>query len=283
MKKFIALFFAAALSSVALAQDNAADPVVISGAGISILQSEFEAAMKSLPQQYQDYAMGPGKKQFAEDFLRMKILAAAGKKAGLDRTPEVVQQLEMMRDNLVANAQLERIRATATVTEEELRAAYEAAKKEYEFAQARHVLIAFRGSPAAQSGKPELTEEEAKANAEAIRARLEQGESFDEIAKAESDDTGSGAQGGSLGEFSRGQMVPEFEEAAFGTAVGQLSPVVRTQFGYHVLRVDGRGTKPFEEVRAVLERAEKERKLQAALTRLIEEAKPTFAPGYFGH
>lgn len=283
MKKFIALFFAAALSNVALAQDNAAGPVVISGAGISIRQSEFEAAMKSLPQQYQDYAMGPGRKQFAEDFLRMKILAAAGKKAGLDRTPEVVQQLEMMRDNLVANAQLERIRATATVTEEELRAAYEAAKKEYEFAQARHVLIAFQGSPAAQSGKPELTEEEAKAKAEAIRARLEQGESFDEIAKAESDDTGSGAQGGSLGEFSRGQMVPEFEEAAFGTAVGQLSPVVRTQFGYHVLRVDGRGTKPFEEVRAVLERAEKERKLQAALTRLIEEAKPTFAPGYFGH
>ena len=84
---------------------------------LTIRQSEFENALRTLPAEYQQYAMGPGKKQFAEDYLRMRMLAAEGVKAGLDKDPEVVRQLELMRENLVANAQLQKIEASVVVPE----------------------------------------------------------------------------------------------------------------------------------------------------------------------
>src|SRR5438105_15822595 len=65
------------------------DPVIISAGTVAIHKSEFEAAVKTLPAEYQQYAMGPGKKQFAEDYLRMKLLAAEGFKNGIDKSPEV--------------------------------------------------------------------------------------------------------------------------------------------------------------------------------------------------
>lgn len=259
-----------------------ADPVVISAGTIEVRRSEFENAIRSLPNEYQQYALGPGKRQFAQDVLRMKLLAAAGREQGLDRSPEIQTQLDMMRDNLVANALVQRVQASFTLDEAALRQAYEANKAQYEKSNARHILIAFKGSPAAQPGKPELTEEEAKAKAEDLRKKIEGGASFEELAKTESDDVGSGANGGSLGEFARGQMVPEFEQAAFTAAIGTVSEPVRTQFGFHLIRVDSRGAAPFEEVRPTLERAERQQRVQAYLEQLTNDAKPTFDAAYFG-
>ncbi|MBA4136260.1 MAG: hypothetical protein C0518_02955 [Opitutus sp.] len=278
----VATAFAAITASAQTPAPAAADPVIISGPGVTILRSEFEGAMKSLPPQYVEYAMGPGKKQFAEDFLRMKLLAAAGAKAGLENDPEVVSQLKIMRENLIASAQLKKIEESVTVSDDDLRQAYEAKKNEFEKVSARHILIAFKGSPAAQPGKPELTEEQAKAKADELHAKIAQGASFEELAKTESDDTGSGATGGSLGEFGRGQMVPEFEQAAFTTEAGKVSAVFRTQFGYHLVKVDSRGTTSFEEAKAGLEKTERQAKLQAATAKLIEDAQVKFDEVYFG-
>src|ERR1700737_4352118 len=86
-----------------------ADPVIISGGTVAIKKSEFEAAVKTLPAEYQQYAIGPGKKQFAEDYLRMKLLASEGMKAGLDKTPEVTRQLELMKENLGATEELQKM------------------------------------------------------------------------------------------------------------------------------------------------------------------------------
>jgi peptidyl-prolyl cis-trans isomerase C len=283
MKKLTSLLLAAALGAGVLSgQTSSTDPVIIAAGDLSIRRSEFEAAMRSLPAQYQEYALGPGKRQFAEDFLRMKLLASAGKEQGLDRDAEVLAQLDMMRDNLVAAAMLRRIEGEAKVSEEALRAAYEARKNEMETAEARHILVAFAGSPAAQPGKPELTEEQAKAKAEELRRQLEGDASFDELAKAESDDVGSGAQGGALGRFGRGQMVPEFEQAVFTTEVGKLSDIVRTQFGYHIVRVDARSTMTFEEVREQLEAAERRTAVQAEIEKLRSAVTPSFDETYFG-
>jgi peptidyl-prolyl cis-trans isomerase C len=258
-----------------------ADPIVVAAGDVTIRQSEFESALKTLPPEYQQYATGAGKKQFAEDFLRMKLLAAEGMKAGLDKDPDVVRQLSLMRENLVANAQLQKIEKGITLNDEDLKKVYDAKKNEYEQVSARHILVAFKGSPAAQPGKPELTEEQAKAKAEDLRKQLAAGASFDELAKKESDDTGSGANGGALGEFGRGQMVPEFEKAAFEAKVGELTPVVRTQFGYHVIKVEAHGTTPFDQVKPVLERNARQEALQAKLDALKTSNKPTFNETYF--
>ncbi|HEY2323514.1 MAG TPA: peptidylprolyl isomerase [Thermoanaerobaculia bacterium] len=299
MKKTTLILMGLALSaSVVMAQDKPAatttkaattntvtaatgDPVIITAGDIVIKQSEFESALKTLPAEYQSYAMGPGKKQFGEDYLRMKMLAEMGYKAGLQNDPSVQQQLALMKDNLVANAQLGQIDKSVTLSDADLQKIYDANKKDYEQVKAKHILIAFKGSAAAQPGKPELTEEQAKAKAEDIKKQIAAGAKFEDLAKKESDDTGSGANGGELGAFGHGQMVPEFESAAFAAKAGDVIGPIRTQYGYHIIKVDSHEYTPFETVKPTIEKREHQKALQAKLDSLKNDAKPVFSEAYF--
>jgi len=289
VKKTSITFMALALSAVVgLAQDKPAaapaapagdDPVIISAEGVQVHKSEFEAALKSLPAEYQQFAQGPGKRQFADDYIRMKLLAAEGMKAGLDKDPDVQSQLALLKENLIAQAELKKLDSTMKVSDADLQKYYEAHKAEYEEVKARHILIAFKGSPAAQAGKKELTEDEAKAKAEDIRKQLVAGGDFAALAKKESDDVGSGAQGGDLGSFSKGQMVPEFEKAAFAAKPGEVTPVVRTQYGFHVIQVQEHNFTPFEQVKPTIEKSQREAKMRTALDEL--KAKAVYSDSYF--
>ncbi|MDB4978798.1 MAG: preprotein translocase subunit SecD [Candidatus Peribacteria bacterium] len=102
--------------------------------------------------------------------------------------------------------------------------------------EASHILISYKGASNADKTVTR-TKEEAKAKADAIRARLLKGEDFTAIAKAESDGP-SRNDGGKLGVFSRGMMVPAFENAAFKLKPGEYSSVVETQFGFHIIKQD---------------------------------------------
>ena len=286
MKKTSITIMALALAAnIGMAQDKPAaapadnDPVIITAGTVQVHKSEFEGALKTLPAEYQQFAQGPGKRQFAEDYVRMKLLAAEGLKAGMDKDPEVLSQLALMRENLIAQAQIKKMDASMKVSDEELQKYYEAHKADYEEVKARHILIAFKGSPAAQAGKKELTEDEAKAKAEAIRKEVAGGADFATVAKRESDDTGSGAQGGDLGSFGHGQMVPEFEKAAFEAKPGEITPVIRTQYGYHIIQVQEHNYTPFAGVKATIEKNERQKKMQAALDEL--KSKATFNETYF--
>jgi peptidyl-prolyl cis-trans isomerase C len=269
----------ATTTGTAATKTTSADPIVISSGDVAIRQSEFESALKTLPAEYQQYAFGQGRKQFAEDFLRMKILAAEGMKSGLDKDPSVVSQLDLMKQNLVANAQLAKIDKSITVSDEDAKKQYEANKKDYETVTARHILIAFKGSPAAQKGKKELTDAEAKAKAEELRKKIVDGGDFAEIAKKESDDVGSGSRGGELGPFSHGQMVPEFEDAAFKAKVGEVTPVVRTQYGYHIIKVDKHDYTPFDQVKESLEKKEHDKRVRDAVDAMKQNV--TYNEAYF--
>lgn len=298
MKKTLTIIGLALAAVVAVAQDKPAppaaqstaapvasqpsgDPIVIAAGDVTIRQSEFETALKTLPAEYQQFASGPGKKRFAEDYLRMKMLAAEGTRNGLDKDPEVLQSLNLMRENLVANAQLSRIEKNVVVTDADLQKVFDSNKKDYEQVKARHILIAFKGSPAAQSGKKEISEPEAKAKAESIKKQLEGGAKFEDVAKKESDDVASGARGGELGTFGHGQMVEEFEKAAFAAKAGDVVGPVRTQFGYHIIKVDSHEYQPFAEVKAALEKQERQKKVQATLDAMKTSANPTFNEAYF--
>jgi peptidyl-prolyl cis-trans isomerase C len=258
-----------------------ADPVVVQYGDRQIRQSELESAMKSLPDEYQGYVAGPGKRAFAEDYLRMKMLAVEAEKGGLQNDPKVKAQIQLMRDNALANAELEKIDSAVQLTDAEIQKAYEAKKGEFEQAKARHILIAFKGSPAAQKEKKELSEDEAKARAEDLRKKIVAGGDFVELAKTESDDLGSGSRGGDLGSFGRGQMVPEFESAVFEGKIGEVQPPVRTQFGYHIIQVQERGARPLAEVKPGIERDLKQQKVQEKIESMKAAAKPSFNDAYF--
>ena len=101
--------------------------------------------------------------------------------------------------------------------------------------QASHILLMYEGS---QNSSASRSKEEARSELDAIAAKVAGGEDFGELAAAHSD-CPSGKQGGDLGMFGRGQMVPEFETAAFGMEVGATSDVFETDFGYHIVQRTG--------------------------------------------
>ena len=150
----------------------------------------------------------------------------------------------------------ESLQETIKVDDAAVGAYYTAHQNEYESLKARHILIRMKGAPMpGREGKPELTEEEALVKAKEIKAKLAAGGDFAEVAKAESDDSGSGAQGGDLGEFRRGMMVPPFETAAFAQKVGEVGEPVKSPFGYHIIKVEEHKSKPVAEVRSDIEKA----------------------------
>jgi peptidyl-prolyl cis-trans isomerase D len=136
------------------------------------------------------------------------------------------------------------------VPEDSIRAYYERNPLEFTVparAHVRHILIAFR------AGDPPGARAAARAKAADALKRIKAGEDFGTLAKEVSDDRASAAQGGDLGEITRGQVVKEFGDAAFNLKPGEVSPVVESQFGFHVIRLEGltpSRLRSFEECRA---------------------------------
>jgi peptidyl-prolyl cis-trans isomerase C len=168
--------------------------------------------------------------------IDMKVMAGAAKDAGMDQTPLFAQRLNYLEERALRRAYFAEAIAGA-VTEEAVRADYDAFVAQFtptEEISAAHILVP--------------TEEEANA----IKAELDAGGDFAAIAKEKSIDPGSGANGGELGFFGKGMMVPQFEEAAFAlTEPGQVSAPVQSQFGWHIIKLaEKRQSQPptFEQV-----------------------------------
>jgi peptidyl-prolyl cis-trans isomerase D len=163
------------------------------------------------------------------------------------RTPEQasVDYLELSVDQLAQGV---------TVSEDDLRERYQERAADFttpEERHARHILI-----PVA-SDAPPAEVEAAKKKAEDLLARIRKGEPFAELAKQYSQDPGSAKQGGDLGFFGRGAMDKAFEKAAFSLKPGEVSEPVRSTFGFHLIKLEetrGGESKPFDQVRAALER-----------------------------
>jgi len=262
----------------------AADPVVFSVAGETMTRTQFERLLTTLPANVRSQASTPeGKRQLADRLAEMTILAQEARREGLEKKPEVAAQLKLQEENLLASSLYQQYLQSAKPTDAELQADYDAHKSEFEQAKARHILIRFAGSRVPlKKDQKDLTEAEALAKANELRARIVKGEDFAAVAKAESDDTGSGASGGDLGEVTRGRTIPEFEKAVFTQPLNEVSEPLKTQFGYHLIQVQERGTIPFDKVKADLEKEKAGEIATAQVKALHDKAKIVLNDSYFG-
>lgn len=143
--------------------------------------------------------------------------------------------------------------------------------------KARHILLLPPGGAAGAAGQqPEPTpaqRQQLKQRAEQIRARAAAGEDFEALAKATTEEPGGKERGGDLGWFGRGRMVAQFEEAAFKLQPGQISPVVETPFGYHVIKVEDRRQTPMGENRDAFRQQAQQNARQKAVGTYVDSLK----------
>jgi peptidyl-prolyl cis-trans isomerase C len=177
-----------------------------------------------------------GKREFLDDLITREVVYQEAKRQELEKDPEYLKRLEEFQRNALLEALLKKeVEDKAPVADEEVKQFYAAHKEEYrdDKVRASHILV--------------KTEEEAKS----VEQEIKKGRSFAELAKKHSTDAASRKTGGDLGEFSRGQMIPEFERAAFTLKKGEMSGIVRSEYGYHLIKVTDRKEGKLQELAQV--------------------------------
>lgn len=255
--------------------------VVLTVGKDKVTAKEFDDFISDLPPQVQMMAQGPAKRMVADELVKVKLLAQEAEKRGLENSPKYKRQMELMKEQLLASevASAEQ----QSVDDAAARKYYDAHPAEFEQVKARHILIRSGVPASTQPGAKPVTDEEAKAKVEAIRKRIVEGkEDFAKVAKAESDDKHSGEEGGELGTFGHGMMVPEFEQAAFALKPGEISQPVKTQFGYHLIQVEEKKEQPFDEVKDELKQKLGPEKVDQLVNQLKKSEKVELNEKYFG-
>ncbi len=264
------------------------DPVVLTVGTEKIKKSEFERLYaeitKSVPAEQRGALQGPqGRRQLAEQLAELKAMAQEARVRKIDQEPEVREQIQMRVDQLLASTFYQQLGNSVKIDDAAVQVYYDAHKSDYEQVTARHILIRFKDSPVPlRDGQVDRTDAEALAKAKEIRAAIAGGADFGEAAKKDSDDTGSGVNGGSLGSFGRGSMVKPFEEVAFAQKVGELSEPIKTQFGYHIIQVQEHTNKTLDEARPEIENKIRPEAAQKQIDEIRGKADITFDKDYFG-
>ena len=230
--------------------------VVIQVGDLKLTAAQIDRILQAYPENQRVFVNGPGRSQFIEQVVRVLLLSEEGRRRKLTETEAYRDQLMFSAAGILATHTGEDIKLKSRLDEPALRAFYLAHKSDWEQIHARHILIRVQGSRVDLApGQNDLTDAEALAKALDIRQKILQGADFADLARAESNDTGSNAKGGDLGFLSRGQTLPSFEEAAFALPTGEISQPVKTAYGYHIIRVEERRpTKSFEDLRPELEK-----------------------------
>lgn len=256
----LTLLMAGALSSAVMAAPK--DAVATVGSE-SITVSELQERIASFPAQYQDALKNKEAKiRLLDQMIDEKLLMTAAKKQGIPQSAEYKRQLNTAQTQLLLNIFIrDNVDKKITVGEDEPRKFFEnnpAQFQELEQRRAQHILV--------------KTESEAQD----LISKIKQGLDFTVLAKEKSIDPSAATNGGDLGFFGKGQMVPEFEQTVFAMKKGDLSAPVKTQFGYHVIRLVDVTVRPkleFEAVKGQIKDALVDEKRRALVSQLLDAQK----------
>jgi peptidyl-prolyl cis-trans isomerase C len=225
--------------------------------GTTITAADVMAEFAKLPPENRLAVMGKPESvgQITNNLLVRRILAKELENDKLDKDPVIQAGIALAKDRILSDIRLQYMDGQNDPKEE---AVEKYARNLYQANLAKHAM------PAQTRARHILIEKATPENLQKIKdllSKIKGGESFEELAKAHSEDKGSGARGGDLGFFRPGQMVKPFEDAANALAKpGDVSEPVESQFGWHIIKLEERraaGTKPFEEVKPELMREAK--------------------------
>lgn len=248
-----------------------ADPekVLAKVADREIREKDIDQVIRMMgPQGAMMYDNPQGRRAVLDELVSMHLFALKGAEEKLDQTPEFKAALETFRNQSLARAAIDASLKDVTASDEDAKKFYDEHPDQFtqpERVHVRHILIS-----------DDVTSADAIAK---IQADLKAGASFDEVAKSCSL-CPSAAQGGDLGEVSRGQMVPEFEAAAFALKnPGDLSEPIKTQFGWHIIRLEDRtpsSLEPLDTVKPQLLQYLTNEKRNEAFKNAVEGLKKTY-------
>lgn len=272
------------LSAVLSMAAHAAGPLAsgqVPGVGeVQVSADDVAADMLRIPVEVRPQVLTQTRtmNQLVTNLYTRRVLAERAHVEGLDKRPEVAAALALARDKVLSDALLTFVVDKGNTPPDDkaldlARSMYKADAKSYqvpEQVRIRHILIA------TSKDKDDAT---AAKEAENILLQLRSGGDFGALAKEHSADPGSASKGGDLGFFAQGRMVPEFDEAAFKLQKpGDLSELVKTQFGYHILQLQERkpaGQQPFDEVREALVAKVKQAAVQKGRNELAAQLEAT--------
>lgn len=195
-------------------EPNTTVPKEENDAYIKAHSKDFDALFKILTEGEKQQPAPEQIETFKSQWADMKVMAEKARKAGVDKDPKIQIQTKFLRPQLLASLQMRELQQKLKPSAEEL-------KKYY-------------------ADHPEVDLDKLKKKAEDTLARVKKGEDFAAVAKEVSDDKVSGEKGGDLDWKPKGSFVPEFENAAFALQTGQISDLVKTKFGWHIIQLVGR-------------------------------------------
>jgi peptidyl-prolyl cis-trans isomerase C len=220
------------------AESDGGGQVIARYAGKTFTADDFRNQVERLNVRSRKALNDPDRRaQFVENYILSELIFDKGKKQGLDKDADIQRQVQDLERRLVIQRVMQDYQS-APVSDDEVRAYYDQHPDEFrsDTVHAAHILV--KDEALAKQIHDELVADPSK---------------FAELAEKNSIDKSNAKKGGDLGSFGRGRMVKEFEDAAFGlTKDGQISDVVQTRFGYHIIKRLGRedgGLKPFDEVK----------------------------------
>lgn len=234
-------------------------------AGEEITNKDLNDFMENVPKEQQAYRTNPQfRQQCLEQLIALRMFTKLGEEKKLEETQEFKDIMEGAKKDILAQMMISMTIKDVNVTDEEAENYYESNKAQFakgETVRAKHILT------------------DAEEKCAEILAVVENGEKTFEEAAKEYSTCPSGQRGGDLGEFGKGQMVPEFEKAAFGAEIGKIIGPVKTNFGYHLIKVEGKSEAketPYADVKESIKTNLLQQKQNAVYNAKVKELKEKY-------
>ena len=268
------LFFLPA--SLVVAEDGS--KVLVTAGKETLTQEEFSQMLVGMPPQLK--AMLDSQPELLQSMLSrwadFSLLSQEAKAQGIDKDAQIQLKIKDMTTRVLVEEFIIRNTGKAEVSDKDIQAYYDAHKNEYahgEMVKAQHILIKIDDANNAEQVAA------AKKRIDDIKARIDKGQNFGVLAQTNSDDPGSKMNGGDLGFFGRGSMVPEFDKVAFATKKNEVSDPVQTKFGWHLIKVTDTKTSghaPLSEVRDEIKAKVQAEKQPAEVENILANLKKKF-------